>query len=384
MLGVGVAAAQAPLIYEGRLLLDDAVPDPWPALRFSLVDGAGMAHWETVVPPDGPITVSDDGRFVAVLDSPVDQPYAAAALDEERRLQVEVCPPRPGQPCAWVPLGPPQVVGAAPESARLIVDDLVLRVRSERPLAPGDFGSVPDALAALEGRLIMPSARVTIEIGPGEYGPYRQPIVIDREDGKRLHIVGTGAAAGDVVITFGDNSGLVIAEGTRLGGLARLTLRGDGARGVGPAGKNGLWVRFGAWVNVAGELRVEAFSGHCVIAEGATLEAEGIRVSGCGYSGVAAYSGAVVVADGARVDDVDQDGFRADWGSVIRASGATVLSRRAEFAANRQSFIDAGDACHAEMACLLRPTGNSLIHAPGANAHVDGQVSPPVGYVFTE
>ncbi|MEZ4432773.1 MAG: hypothetical protein R3F65_10195 [bacterium] len=138
-LGVGVAAAQAPLIYEGKLLLGDAVPDPWPALRFALVDGAGVAQWETVVPPDEPI-VDEEGRFVAVLDI-CDQPYAAAALGEERASQAEYS--RPGRR-AWVPLGPPQVVGAAPESARFIVDDMVLQV-------PGEFLSVQAAPASLRG-----------------------------------------------------------------------------------------------------------------------------------------------------------------------------------------------------------------------------------------
>lgn len=281
----GATAAQAtpPLIYEGTLTIGGVVPDPWPALRFSLVDGAGMGHWESVVPPGGPIEVDPDGRFVAVLDSPVDRPFAAA-LGEERRLQVEVCAPRAGQGCDWVALGPPQVVGATPESARLIVDDIVLHV-------PGEFPSVQAALASLRGRLIMPGARVTIQVAPGSYPPAGEPasmqgIVIDRPDGDGIHIVGVPEAPQTVQLRFAETTGLTVQTGARLGGLSGVTLVGD-RRGE-EALVHGLHVLPGGLAVVGPGVEVDDFAGTCVLVVAGQLDAAGLATSSCADDGITA------------------------------------------------------------------------------------------------
>ncbi|MCB9527810.1 MAG: hypothetical protein H6701_05325 [Myxococcales bacterium] len=329
VLGVGAAAAQPPLIYEGRLLLDDAVPDPWPALRFSLVDGAGMVHWETVVPPDEPI-VDEEGRFVAVIESPVDQPYAAAALGEERRLQVEVCAPRPGQPCVWVALGPPQVVGAAPESARLIVDDVVLHVRPvNQPPLPNTFPSVQAALASLRGRMIMPGARVTIQVAPGSYPPAGEPgypegIVIDRPDGGGIHIVGVPEAPQTVQLRFAGTTGLTVQTGARLGGLSGVTLAGDGQ------GDDifGLYVTTGALATVGPAVRVEGFSGTCAMVVAGQLEAEGLVVSSCGYDGLRAFSAASVQCTACVFENNRNVGLGSTHHSVVACQDCVVRENR--------------------------------------------------------
>lgn len=80
------ASAQAPLIYEGRLTTGDLPPDPWPALRFAIVDADDAVWWSTVVEPGGPVEVGPDGGFVAYLEGTPEAPLAAAGLDAPRDL----------------------------------------------------------------------------------------------------------------------------------------------------------------------------------------------------------------------------------------------------------------------------------------------------------
>lgn len=385
-LPTSLVAATPPLIYEGTLTRDGVAPVPWPPLRFSVVDAAGRVSWSTVADPASLDVDQATGHFVAYLEDTPDNPLIRADLFDDARLAVDVCTDD-FTDCDWLPFEDPQRIGRPLALVgRLITEDLVLTVRhpgdNPRPL---EFDSVHAALAWLDGRLILPGAKVTIAIESGTYGPYDASIVIDREDGRRLEIVGVSPPEGEPVVSllFDDSSGVVIADGARLGQLSNLELVGDGSR-RGRDGKNGLSVGYRAWSRIADNVRVRNFSGHCVLVKGGTLLADGAQVSNCGWHGWSAQHGGVLIAVGARADGTDQDGFSADWASLIDAKDSGVGRSRWDFAAHRQSLIHAPDACTGDVPCTAEADGNSYLDAPGLNAHDIVQPFPSAGYIRIE
>lgn len=118
LLGTAVMAAP-PLIYEGTLTVGGLTPDPWPRLRFSLLDDDGVARWSVEIDEEGPIALSDDptapGRFVAYLEDSLDNPFPVADFGALSVLRVDVCIARENQgECNWLPLDEPQRLGAVP------------------------------------------------------------------------------------------------------------------------------------------------------------------------------------------------------------------------------------------------------------------------------
>lgn len=116
-----VAAGSPPLIYEGVLTADGAAPDPWPALRFTMVNNEGAPLWSFVVDETGPIEVASDGRFVAYLDTEAgaDGPLLPEVVRADARLRIDVCLARENQSdCHWLPLEVPQPIGAVPLAIR--------------------------------------------------------------------------------------------------------------------------------------------------------------------------------------------------------------------------------------------------------------------------
>lgn len=117
---VTAVMAATPLIYEGTLTVSGMAPDPWPRLRFSVVDPAGAVLWSTSIGREGPIEIDPaTGRFTAYLDL-TGAPQATLSVATERRVAVDVCtaPPNQGE-CEWLPLDPPQSLGAAPTAMAL-------------------------------------------------------------------------------------------------------------------------------------------------------------------------------------------------------------------------------------------------------------------------
>lgn len=135
------AFGMPPLIYEGTLTSGGQAPDPWPTLRFSIVDAEGTPMWSTELGADGPIEHNDEtGAFVAYLDFPVDAPYDTLDPEAGRRLQVHVCVAAANQgECDWLPLGDGQALGAVPTALALS-----RRVRvGPGMMYVGRIGSVP-------------------------------------------------------------------------------------------------------------------------------------------------------------------------------------------------------------------------------------------------
>lgn len=119
---IAAPAAAAPLIYEGTLTIGGVAPEPWPRLRFSLLDEAGMNRWSVEIDDEGPIEFEGDGRtpgrFVAYLEDSLDNPFPVGDFDEMSALRVEVCLAEENQgECDWLPLDEPQRIGAVPAAA---------------------------------------------------------------------------------------------------------------------------------------------------------------------------------------------------------------------------------------------------------------------------
>jgi len=394
------AQAAPPLIYEGTLTTGDPAqpPDPWPGLRFSVVDAAGEAWWSTLVDPGGPlIEVGPDGRFVAYLEDSPQNPWAIAGFDQGRWLRVDVCPgawpANPEANCQWVQLEQTQRIGTVPNAAtagQIIMDALDLHVNPEAlPAAPGvpAFGSLREALAWLDDYLIGPTGLVTIRLAPGVYPPgqdagFDEPIVITREDGQRIHIVGVEDDPEVVRLRF-RTSGIVVDEGARLGRLAGVTLVGQGdpeARG------SGLVVQHQGFARLASGVAVTGFSGHCVAVVGGTLLADGIEVSDCGYMGISVQEGGYARVRSSRVDNVDQDGVGAVAGSIVMAHDSTVTNaRRQDYAAHSTSYIASHRICRTEgaAACLIAASNLGYISAQDSNLHQAIEQSLAPGYIRT-
>ncbi len=361
------ASASAPLIYEGTLTNGDGPPDPWPGLRFSVVDADGEAWWSTMVAPEGPlIEVGPDGRFVAYLEDSAENPWALAGFDQGRWLRVEVCPgawpENPADDCGWVQLEQTQRLGTVPmaetiseaERARIraevmaemwVVPDVpggdVATLRVSQSGEPGTFGSVHEALASLSHKKIPHGMRAEIRIEPADE-PYvsDRPIFIDREDGSRLHIIGEAPPDGsflDVVLEFDNSAGIVVLEGARLGRLDGMTLLGDGlvddldiggivrTRAGSPRRKIGILARPGAVAQVGPDVRVTRFGADCLHAAAGIILANGVQLDGCLARGAVSEFGGFIDATRASFQGM-QNGrvLAAHWNGGVFARSSTI------------------------------------------------------------
>lgn len=338
-----LATAQAPLIYEGRLTTGELPPDPWPALRFAIVDADDAVWWSTVVEPGGPIEVGPDGGFVAYLESTPEAPLAVAGLDAPRWLRVDVCPGVMDaiEGCEWVRLEGAQRIGAAPVTiARgdgLIREDVMLAVGGDGP-----FASIQAALAWLDGRLILPGVEVTISVAAGNYPPlgqppYGAPIVLERTDGRQIRIVGDVEAPENVLLRFGETPGLIVEQGTQLGWLNGVTLVGDRAA---PVTYEGIYVGEAAFARLGPSVVVRGFTADCITVDGGDLFADGVTVDNCGDEGVQARNGARARTRGATATGNHEWGFAASTGSFLHCGDCISRDNRFEgFAAHDLSYV---------------------------------------------
>lgn len=377
VVGMPIAAVTAaPLVYHGTLTTGDGPPAPFPALRFSVVDEAGDRLWWAVADPAaGQIESEPDGRFVALLDAPLGQSLARLPTDGPAWLRVEVCLGAPPG-CDWLLLDGDQRIGRPlADLGRWISRDLELTVRHpSNGVGVNEFASIQDALAWLDGRVILPGARVTIGVLPGDYGLYREPIRIHREDGARLHIVGRAEPPQEVELNFEGSTGIIVEEGARLGRLANLSIVGDQERELGSAGMAGLALQYGARARVGHDVTVRDFSGHCVANFGGVLLADGMQVSGCGYAGFTTEERGFSRLRRVQVSDVHHQGIRATAGSVVIGHDSSVTDAVGEdYLVSGVSYINSHRICLGDgvPACLIAAASLGAIVAPHGNVHPD-------------
>lgn len=411
LLALGLApslTAAAPLIYEGRLTTGEpaAAPAHWPGLRFSVIDADGHVWWSTMVEPEGPrLDARADGHFVAYLEGSPDNPLVMAGLDGDRWLRVDVCPGQwpddPQNACEWVALGDAQPLGSVPRAETLsaaarariraevlaelwVAPDVpggtVATLRVSRGGGPDTFGSVPAALASLSHKRIPHGTRVEIRIAPADE-PYAhdEPIVIDREDGGRLHIIGEPPAPGsflDVVLAFPDSAGIVIGEGARLGLLDGVTLRGGGVPDPYPTSGartqvgasavqrlHGVLVRPQGFARLGADVRVESFGADCLHAFAATLLAPGVTLRDCGDEGAQAHMQAFIDLSGADVVDARYWDMAATWGSGIMAEHSSLTSAARGAVADADSWMSVyGAAIAVERSAVVADDNSFMFH----------------------
>lgn len=371
---VSLAWAAPPLIYEGRLL--DAAGNPpaaWPALRFALEDEAGAALWSTTIDADDEGLQADpQGRFNAQLADGWHADGRMGPVDDvdfalPRWLAVEVCTDgAAAADCAnWQRLDPRQRIGAVPyatqagRDSQYQLEDLVV---STAP-GPGEFGSIHEALAALDRKLLPPDRDITIHIRPGLY-VHDRPIEVWRTDGNRLRIVGDDQET--VLLHFNRSSALVVHAGAHLGGFDGMQIVGDQLRGGGRGEYKGVYVEYGAFARLGPDLLVAEFSHTCVHARfGAVLDAQGVHVADCNVYGFVSNYGSFVNADGAEAVRSGYIAFAATLGGTMLARN-TRVGGGISYVAQHMGYITASDAVVVE-GQDAEADFFSHIHADGAS-----------------
>jgi hypothetical protein len=146
-----------------------------------------------------------------------------------------------------------------------------------------------DAMYGLRRQHFAPGIKVTITVPSGTH---TCPGALDlgHPQGDQIEILGTG----NPILKFA-STGVIVANGLRLGLVNGLTLQGSGT----VAGSAGVSVSSGGFVGLGSSLKVYDF----------------------GY-GVQAYLGSLVVMDGVEVLRSLTKGIDAELGSVVRARGA--------------------------------------------------------------
>lgn len=372
-----LAMATPPLIYEGTLTTGGQTPDPWPALRFSVVGADEGVIWSTTIDADGPIEIGPDGTFVAYLDDPV-----IAAADNDHALRVEICPaPRLEgvEDCAWIALDAPQLIGAVPvaltvtprERARIRAETLNeiwqredITVDQDNP-GNADFADIQAALASLADKRIPADTTVSIRVlASADPYPIDGTLRLSHPDGQRLHLVGeTRGELDEVVVAFGDGHGLEVPVGMQFGLIDRLTLRGAGRDA--PAEQVGVNVESAATLTLGPDVRVERWSGACLRVIGHAI-AHDVVLSGCEVGAFVSHNG-MLWAD--RVEVLDSaSGLYAGYGGGISALDADVSADPGpDFWAYGQGWLRIHRACQGVAPCLLRVTTDSYAIYGDAN-----------------
>lgn len=329
-----------PLVYEGTLTHNGSAPvDEVPILRLALSDADGLEQWSRVIASEELDELLDDmGRFALVLDEGTladGEIGPIPALGAGSALAVAVCSTMACDD--WEPLGDPQTIGVvprahqavealraldvAPEAVHSTMYQMTDLVVAQRPEA-GEFGSLAEALASIEDKLLHPVRGLTINVGRGVYS-HDEPLLFSRPDGHLLRIVGAGQE--ETILRFPESAGVVIAPGGALGMLDGLTLRGqyelgvdDGSRHIGvSAGPQGR-------IHLGRDLLIERFSHSCIRGESSEVLAEGVSIRIC-RSGMVAYFNATIVADEASIANTVTYAVLAGYGgSVISCNRCTI------------------------------------------------------------
>ncbi len=371
------AMAGPPLIYEGRLTTGGQPPDPWPGLRFAVVDAEGEVWWSTLVEPGGPhVEVGPDGRFVAYIEDSPENPWAVAGFDQGRWLRVEVCPgawpANPADDCGWVRLEQTQRLGAVPVALGLSAsgtrtptyqeEDLIVSTRPR----PGEFASIHAALAALDRTVLPPDRDIRIRVQPGIY-QHDSPVEIWRSDSTRLHIVGQGEEPGDVQLFFDRSDGLRVHPGARLGLVDGMTFVGDRFRLPDGPDQSGIVVALGATLSLGERLVVREFTDNCIMTSGGVIHAAGVRAELCGGDGILAFwNGFIAARDASAISNGDT-GIEAYIGGGVATTGATTRGNNRGLEASHAGHVFFRESTVEDNAVNYRVEGNAYIYGWRSN-----------------
>ncbi|MCB9527808.1 MAG: hypothetical protein H6701_05315 [Myxococcales bacterium] len=321
----GEAAAE-PLIYEGRLA--GLAAGEQVSLRFALYDAeeGGADVWLSAPMP---VAGGDGGHFVAALE---DGPRGRLRPDHfrgARWLEVTVLPPGG----AAVVLTPRQRIGRVPlsfdgmtisgatrrDDGRWVHE---MRVSCDPDPPAGHFHDVSEALAWLSDKRIATDTVVEIRVVSRVCGAH-PPIEPRHRDGDRIEIL--GGAPGEALRPqlFFEGSGLLVADGARLGRFAGFHLVGPG---TGRERDRGVVADTGGWVGVD-DVIVEGFhecyraTGGGVIWDATPVVDSPLVATGC-RDGFAVSSEGIIRAQFARSVGNEGLGFQAALGGMLSAPHA--------------------------------------------------------------
>lgn len=372
-----LAMAAPPLIYEGTLTTGGQAPDPWPALRFSVVDADEVVIWSTTIDADGPIEIGPNGAFVAYLDDP-----ALAAADIDQALRVEVCPsPGPDdlEDCAWLALDAPQRLGAAPvaltvdpsERARIRAETLDeiwqredITVDQDNPDS-ADFSDIQAALASLADKRIPADTTVSIRVlASADPYPIDGTLRLSHPDGQRLRLVGeTRGELDEVVIAFDDGHGLEVPPGMRFGLIDGVAIEGAG-RNAGED-EDGVNIGMSAVLTLGSGVEVKHWSHRCLRVLG-HLIAHDVLLSDCGVAATVTFNG-IIEAERLQVTESGA-GLRAGYGGGISGANMRLSTDPGpDFSVFAQGWLRIPNACQGSGECVLSLQTDGYAATQGAN-----------------
>ncbi len=269
-----------------------------------------------------------DGRFELEIGASPDNPIPAWAFEAEV-LQLSMV-------VDGEALEGRQRILATPFAVRASEASLLVSPPDELTVGPlGQFSSLPDALAALNGRLIPAGQVVTIRIADDTYN-LDETVHIEHPDGARIHIVGNTLNPGEVRLVFRDVAGIVVDRGGALGLLDGVTLAFQGDV---PA-RSGVVADEASFIGLVPDVIVEGFTGHCVGAlKASSVIASSVTARRCS-TGIHASEGADVDASQALLEDHRTAGVVASTGGTVNASGATIARSGHAFLAQFLGYID--------------------------------------------
>lgn len=233
-----------------------------------------------------------------------------------------------------------------------------------------------DAVAALDSYRIPASITLTIELELGSYYP-SGPLVFNHPDGGRIRVKGATGDAGDVVLTFLDSNGVVVNEGSSLGYLGDLTLRGGGLNS-----EDGVTVTDGSSA-ILGALVIDSFTNsQLMVSNGAfarcettVCETEGWLTTEGGALGVVVTGGSAAVLSNLVVSGASTTGVSVERGSAVEAEYSSSTGNGGD------GFTVSG-ASYADLAHSVA-SGNAVVGfraAAGAGVSVSSSTASSNGY----
>ncbi len=183
-------------------------------------------------------------------------------------------------------------------------DAVTAWLTSRTLLVPSQYPTIQAALDALRG--VRLAADVTIQIAPGTWNA-TDVLQLDHPDGRRVSLVGGGAAPTDTVLTTSQGTMFAVPPGRTFGTIRNLSL----------SGTTGTAVHVDAGAHVAlSDLVVEGFT-LGVAVSGGSVEARDLLLED-NSSGFRAIRGRMKLTD-VELYGKNGSGVRASHGSIVEA-----------------------------------------------------------------
>lgn len=229
--------------------------------------------------------------------------------------------------------------------SQVIESDLTLHV-------PAEYADIQAALASLDGKIIVPTATVTVQLDHGEYF-IDAVLTINHPNGERIRIIGDPGSPADVRLLCTTNC-LEVSDGRSLGLLQGMTLVGNDASDGVTAKNNGTLT--------AANLRTEGFSVGYLAVNGGVMFANGTEDQGSIVSYYALQS-AALHADGASSLHPGRFGFLAERSAYLSAKNSEVFAAGDSGYAQSYGYIDAELAVATACETGFRSNGPGILNA---------------------